>query len=160
MPPNTEPEIEGPVTWCVEYHLPNALFVKYFGEDAALGGEGFRANFYKCVRLPPPTFLAGPHLCLGSGLGSASALAGSSGLPALPLRPVFPPSARAALPAAASPLRRLTLKNPPLVAQADHTSHPHWGCWSPVETEAPSFHQPDYFRPLAFSSATAAPGRL
>ena len=75
MPPNTEPEIEGPVTWCVEYHLPNALFVKYFGEDAALGGEGFRANFYKCVRLPPPTSLAGPHLCLGSGLGSASALA-------------------------------------------------------------------------------------
>ena len=57
MPPNTEPEIEGPVTWCVEYHLPNALFVKYFGEDAALGGEGFRANFYKCVRLPPPTSL-------------------------------------------------------------------------------------------------------
>jgi len=56
MPPNTEPEIEGPVTWCVEYHLPNALFVKYFGEAAALGGEGFRANFYKCVRPHhPPT---------------------------------------------------------------------------------------------------------
>ena len=68
MPPNTEPEIEGPVTWCVEYHLPNALFVKYFGEDAALGGEGFRANFYKCVRTPPPLLLSRPHraLCLGS----------------------------------------------------------------------------------------------
>lgn len=33
------PEIEGPVTWCVEYHLPNALFVKYFGAGAALGAR-------------------------------------------------------------------------------------------------------------------------
>jgi|EP01043_Picozoa_sp_COSAG02_P004287 hypothetical protein len=33
------PEIEGPVTWCVEYHLPNSLFVKYFGAEAALGTQ-------------------------------------------------------------------------------------------------------------------------
>jgi len=91
MPPNIDPEIEDPTTWCVEYHLPNALFVKYFGPDAAIGGAGYRANFYKC---------------------------------------------------------------------ADQTSHPHWGCWSPVETPQPSFHQPKYFRPLKFDEATAAPGRL
>ena len=34
------------------------------------------------------------------------------------------------------------------------------GCWSPVETPNPSFHQPKFFRPLKFDGETAAPGRL
>jgi hypothetical protein len=90
MPARVEPEQIGPQTWCVEYHLPTALLKKYFGEEAAVGGAGYRANFYKC---------------------------------------------------------------------ADRTSHPHWGCWSPVWTSQPSFHQPGSFRPLAFSPASA-PGTI
>ncbi len=31
---------------------------------------------------------------------------------------------------------------------ADDTSHPHWGCWSPIERL--DFHQPDHFAPLMF----------
>ena len=49
MPANTEPELVGPTTWTVEYHIPNSIFLKYFGAGAAIGGEGFRANFYKCA---------------------------------------------------------------------------------------------------------------
>jgi hypothetical protein len=49
MPHNIEPELAQPTTWCVEYHLPNALFVEYFGAAAAVGGPGYRANFYKCA---------------------------------------------------------------------------------------------------------------
>jgi len=32
----------------------------------------------------------------------------------------------------------------------DQTSHPHWGTWAPVE--GASFHQPQYFAPLAFGA--------
>ena len=32
----------------------------------------------------------------------------------------------------------------------DHTSHPHWGSWAPVEVPRPSFHQPAFFQPLRF----------
>ena len=33
----------------------------------------------------------------------------------------------------------------------DRTSHPHWGSWAPVDTPAPSFHQPEYFQPFLFA---------
>ena len=33
----------------------------------------------------------------------------------------------------------------------DRTSHPHWGTWAPIESDSPSFHQPDSFRPLRFA---------
>ena len=31
----------------------------------------------------------------------------------------------------------------------DHTSHPHWGSWAPMNAPT-GFHQPAYFRPLLF----------
>ena len=34
---------------------------------------------------------------------------------------------------------------------ASGTSHPHWGCWSPIGKEI-NFHQPKYFAPLTFES--------
>jgi hypothetical protein len=34
----------------------------------------------------------------------------------------------------------------------DHTSHPHWGSWAPVETPAPDFHRPEFFAPLIFAN--------
>lgn len=33
---------------------------------------------------------------------------------------------------------------------ADHTSHPHWGSWAPVDTPQPSFHVPASFQPIVF----------
>jgi len=33
----------------------------------------------------------------------------------------------------------------------DQTSHPHWGSWAPVGGPRPSFHQPQFFQPLAFA---------
>jgi hypothetical protein len=32
----------------------------------------------------------------------------------------------------------------------DHTSHPHWGSWAPVDTERPNFHVPESFQPIIF----------
>ena len=32
----------------------------------------------------------------------------------------------------------------------DHTSHPHWGSWAPMNAPKPGFHQPKYFQPLHF----------
>lgn len=33
----------------------------------------------------------------------------------------------------------------------DHTSHPHWGSWAPMQAPKPGFHQPAYFQPLEFA---------
>lgn len=81
LPKNVDPELAEPTTWTVEYHLPFALFTKYFGISRPQAGTTWRANFYKC---------------------------------------------------------------------ADHTSHPHWGSWAPVDTPAPNFHVPASFQPLLF----------
>ncbi len=34
---------------------------------------------------------------------------------------------------------------------ADHTSHPHWGSWAPVDTPRPNFHVPASFQPIVFA---------
>lgn len=34
---------------------------------------------------------------------------------------------------------------------ASGTSHPHWGCWSPIGRKV-NFHQPKYFAPLTFET--------
>jgi hypothetical protein len=34
---------------------------------------------------------------------------------------------------------------------ADDTSHPHWIAWSPIETDQPDFHRPDYFGTIKFA---------
>jgi hypothetical protein len=110
----------------VEYHLPNSLFVKYFGEEGAIGGGGYRANFYKC--------------------------ADKTSREAQPKQPslMLLESRERSIPA-------LTRRH---FVHCVLSPDPHWGCWSPVETAAPSFHQPSFFRPLRFDEATAAPGRL
>ena len=33
---------------------------------------------------------------------------------------------------------------------ADHSSHPHWLSWSPVDTPQPDFHRPEFFGELVF----------
>jgi hypothetical protein len=33
---------------------------------------------------------------------------------------------------------------------AEHNSHPHWGCWSPITTAKPDFHRPEFFGTLEF----------
>ena len=33
----------------------------------------------------------------------------------------------------------------------DHTSHPHWGTWAPMDTPQRGFHQPAFFQPLHFA---------
>jgi hypothetical protein len=49
LPRIVEPEIAEPTTWTIEYHLPFALFDKYFGVPAPRAGTTWRANFYKCA---------------------------------------------------------------------------------------------------------------
>ncbi len=81
LPKIVDPEIAEPTTWTIEYHIPFALFAKYFGLCPPQAGARWRANFYKC---------------------------------------------------------------------ADHTSHPHWGSWAPVDTPRPNFHVPSSFQPIIF----------
>ena len=49
MPRRVDPEIVEPTTWCVEYHVPFALFQRYF-VDLPLPSPGteWKGNFYKC----------------------------------------------------------------------------------------------------------------
>lgn len=49
LPQIVDPEIAAPTTWAVEYHVPWALFAKYFGAAAPQAGTVWRANFYKCA---------------------------------------------------------------------------------------------------------------
>jgi hypothetical protein len=45
-----EPELTGPNTWCIEYHVPWSLFTKHFGVAAPPdAGTVWRCNFYKCA---------------------------------------------------------------------------------------------------------------
>jgi hypothetical protein len=82
LPGIVKPEIGEPTTWTVEYHVPFALFARYFKAKRPVSGTVWRANFYKC---------------------------------------------------------------------GDHTSHPHWGSWAPVDTPRPNFHVPASFQPLVFA---------
>ena len=35
---------------------------------------------------------------------------------------------------------------------ADHSSHPHWLTWSPIDRPKPDFHRPEYFGTLEFTN--------
>ncbi len=48
QPKIVDPEIVGPTTWAVEYHVPWSLFEKHFGPVTPSAGAVWRANFYKC----------------------------------------------------------------------------------------------------------------
>jgi len=48
LPKFVEPEIAEPTTWAVEYHVPFALFAKYFGSQTPTPGCEWLGNFYKC----------------------------------------------------------------------------------------------------------------
>ena len=48
QPRIVDPEIVGPTTWAVEYHLPWSLFENHFGPVTPGAGSVWRANFYKC----------------------------------------------------------------------------------------------------------------
>ena len=48
LPKIVEPEIAEPTTWAVEYHVPFALFAKYFGSQTPPPGCEWLGNFYKC----------------------------------------------------------------------------------------------------------------
>lgn len=48
MPKIVDPEIAVPTVWTVEYHLPFALFAKYFDAVAPSSGTAWKGNFYKC----------------------------------------------------------------------------------------------------------------
>ena len=48
LPKIVEPEIAEPTTWAVEYHVPFALFAKYFGSQTPTPGCEWLGNFYKC----------------------------------------------------------------------------------------------------------------
>ena len=48
QPKIVDPEIVGPTTWAVEYHVPWSLFEKHFGPVTPSAGAAWRANFYKC----------------------------------------------------------------------------------------------------------------
>ena len=128
--------------WCVTFR------VRQFASDAVLlnqcscyagpGGSGYRANFYKVrAQLLRPALL-------------------------VPFRAVW---------AELHAIRRSVLTRPAILIGKHRYQLPtvtilrfpcvsYRGCWSPVETPAPSFHQPKFFRPLKFDDKTAAPGRL
>ena len=48
LPKIVEPELTEPTSWSVEYHVPWALFEKYFGIKRPGPGDTWRGNFYKC----------------------------------------------------------------------------------------------------------------
>ena len=48
QPRIVDPEVVGPTTWAVEYHVPWSLFEKHFGPVTPGAGSVWRANFYKC----------------------------------------------------------------------------------------------------------------
>lgn len=53
LPPRVEPPIAGPTTWFLEFTLPFALLEQYAGPLGAVGGQTWRANFYKCGNETP-----------------------------------------------------------------------------------------------------------
>ena len=45
-----EPELTGPTTWCIEYHVPWQLFTTHLGVGTPpTAGSVWRCNFYKCA---------------------------------------------------------------------------------------------------------------
>lgn len=48
LPAVVEPEIAAPVSWCVEAHIPRAVFEGVLGPLGRFRGQRWRANFYKC----------------------------------------------------------------------------------------------------------------
>ena len=48
QPKIVDPEVVGPTTWAVEYHVPWSLFESHFGPVTPRAGSVWRANFYKC----------------------------------------------------------------------------------------------------------------
>ena len=48
LPKIVEPELIETTIWSVEYHVPFALFAKYFGCDTPTAGSEWKSNFYKC----------------------------------------------------------------------------------------------------------------
>lgn len=49
MPNIVEPEQKEPTTWQVEYFIPYTLLEAYLGSLGDVGGQVWRANFYKCA---------------------------------------------------------------------------------------------------------------
>ena len=49
MPNTVDPELETPVVWQIEYHIPYAVFEAYLGDLNDMPGQTWRANFYKCA---------------------------------------------------------------------------------------------------------------
>lgn len=49
LPAVIEPEMPGPVTWQVAYAVPVALFEAHTGPLGSIGGQTWRANFFKCA---------------------------------------------------------------------------------------------------------------
>jgi len=49
MPKVVYPEVEFEATWKVEYFIPFKLFEHYLGSLGKIGGQVWRANFYKCA---------------------------------------------------------------------------------------------------------------
>jgi hypothetical protein len=43
-----DPEIQGPVEWCLEYSIPLSIFEAYLGKAVDPAGGRWRGNFYKC----------------------------------------------------------------------------------------------------------------
>ncbi len=51
LPAVVDPEIEGPLTWVVEYRAPFAMLEKYGPVTRPAPGVVWRANFYKCAEI-------------------------------------------------------------------------------------------------------------
>lgn len=49
LPARIEPELTGPVEWCVEYFVPFSLLERYVGPLGNVAGQTWRANFFKCA---------------------------------------------------------------------------------------------------------------
>jgi len=43
-----EPEIQSPIEWMLEFHIPIKLLEKHAGPVGDPAGQTWRANFYKC----------------------------------------------------------------------------------------------------------------
>jgi hypothetical protein len=49
LPKTTDPEDAKKVTWQVEYHIPYTVFESYLRPLGEVGGQTWKANFYKCA---------------------------------------------------------------------------------------------------------------
>jgi len=49
LPARTDPELAGPVEWCVEYFVPFSLLARYVGPLGNVAGQTWRANFFTCA---------------------------------------------------------------------------------------------------------------